>query len=229
MLLAACGENSSTTSSVPTTPDPNPGGTIPTKGPTNDPRLPSELATSSNFTLSDRTNFTGLNDILRPENSFVVAPIVGDPKIKLTFTTPISSTLVSGKLFFAFEDQAGLWFMRMNTVDDASVKAATTQTINGVQTAVINTDAIYTDNYMTVRVLSYSTDNGATQHGYLYYRMRQAGETQCFKQTITCVDQYGNPLPASYCSNPNGASNMVTTCRNYAMPGDPNVKLLGTF
>lgn len=229
MLLAACGGNSSTTSTVPQSPDPNTGGNIPTPGTGNDPRLPAELATAVNFTLSDRTNFTGLNDILAPENTFVVAPLVGDPKIKLTFTTPVTSTLVSGKLFFAFEDLGGLWYMRMNTVDDASVKAASTQTINGVQTSVINTDAIYTDNYMTVRILAYSTDAGATHHGYLYYRMRQSGETQCFKQTVTCVDQYGNPLPASYCSYPNGTSDMVTTCRNYASPGDPNVKLLGIF
>ncbi len=234
MLLAACGGNSSTTSTVPQSPDPNTGGNIPTPGTGNDPRLP-DLTNAKNVTLFDRTTLSGLNEMLATDgkrlvcgnDSDISSCLVGDPKIILNYPDLSNLDLKGSSMTFVFEDQGnqtsrgGLWVIKMNAVnaDGASIGTSSSN------------DAIFTDDLMTIRIVS-SPSNG---YGDIYYRIRQAGENQC--KRIYCRK---NPNPSSpdyntavECTSLGFADpnpQMVSTCRNdYMVPNNGFVKRLGYF
>lgn len=198
--IAACGGGSSSSSSAPVPNANNGGGTLNNPGNTVDPRLPN-LSRALAINLTDKTGYQGLIDIAK----LVVTPIVGDALIHLTLpndrTTEVSSTVI-----VAFEDRVGFWGAQLSSFPGTAFRTSS------------SLDIIYSDSQLSLRVLAAMTSADQV-FGRIYYRVRQSGETQCQKVTVTYCP------PGQTCTPPDTA----TPCRKYMELNNSSVKDLGSF
>jgi len=194
VVVIGCSK-SNTNNTVPTATNPTAGATtdIPTNGMTPNPNVP-DLTLAVPIDLVDKTNYTGLNGI---SDNQLNLPLVGDP---LAFVRTTQITL-------AYEDQVGLWYAIIPTF---------TPTQN-VTSSIF--DTVYADEDLGVRVIA-GISNGQLS-GYIYYRNRQSGETQCEVIEETCT-----PPNTPGCITPD----VKTPCLQWLDPSDTaDVHQLGSF
>lgn len=212
LSLVGCGNAESETQNVPTAqlpttpssenlPDTNP--------PSTDPRLP-DLSRAVSLDLQDKTTYSGLQDLFHT----LFLPLVGDPLVSMNLSLVNSS--LSGKLLIAYEDR--VQFSGLLSQSFPGTTVVSSQTI----------DLIFADDVVVVRSIS---SNSEVMQGTLYYRLREANDTEC--KTVTPVCEYiwpaGVTPPPGFESCQAPTVDTAAPCRAYMNLSDPKVKILGTY
>lgn len=196
LVLVSCGKPEEKSGSVSNPTDPtNTGGTpIPTPTPTGTPGVP-DLTGALAINLSN--GITDLNEVMSPWNTFVIPPLVGDPKalFQLSAANQVS---VTGNITFAIEDTYGLWALTLNSFPNTSSHSTTAM------------DVIFASDELVVRSVGVMSGVNATDVG-IYYRLRDSADTDnghCRTQqttTTTCHCELTS-------FNPNPSTEDYTAC-----------------
>jgi hypothetical protein len=188
--------------------------------PPGDPRLP-DLTRAAPLLLASYTDFSLIEGIF--PGLRVVAPVVGDPKLRLTIQG--SGPMASGTVLFFMEDAEGAFWMTQPLYPRTFVR-------NG---NVV--DAIFQDDDVVTRITA--TESASRLSGTYSVRIRpNASETVCKLQRPSCQVQ-GNPPPwdvppADNPCSPNFDPNafldrLANECRQAMDASAPLVRTLGEF